>query len=68
MGDSFLCKYNKLITDLPLEKSVFALIHPIRITFLMSHLPSFKVNHTASFFNTGCDFAGPFLLKDGNTR
>lgn len=41
---------------------------PEHINYLMGNLPSFRIKQTTPFFNTGCDFAGPFLLKDRNTR
>lgn len=36
--------------------------------YLMGNLPSYRVNQCFPIFNTGCDFAGPFLLRDRNTR
>lgn len=36
--------------------------------YLMGNLPDYRVNQYVPFYNTGIDFAGPFLIKDRNTR
>ena len=36
--------------------------------YVMGNLPESRINQFTPFFHTGCDFAGPFLLKDKVTR
>ncbi|XP_030750174.1 uncharacterized protein LOC115877962 [Sitophilus oryzae] len=43
-------------------------LNPKFNTYLMGDLPENRVNQYLPFYNTGCDFAGPFLLKDRMTR
>lgn len=36
--------------------------------YLMGNLPKCRVSQCVPFYNTGCDFAGPFLLRDRNSK
>lgn len=42
--------------------------NPRQGQYLMGNLPESRVNQYLPFYNTGCDFAGPFLIKDRMTR
>lgn len=40
----------------------------IKNKYIMGNLPEIRVNQYLPFYNTGCDFAGPFNIKDRSTR
>ncbi|XP_046869332.1 uncharacterized protein LOC124461975 [Drosophila willistoni] len=66
------------ITKLILEYEHRVNLHPgVSSLFVMRHhtsqqrmadLPSIRVTQALPFVNTGCDYAGPILLKDGKGR
>ncbi|XP_046868707.1 uncharacterized protein LOC124461197 [Drosophila willistoni] len=66
------------ITKLILEYEHRVNLHPgVPSLFVMRHhtsqqmmgdLPSIRVTQALPFVNTGCDYAGPILLKDGKGR
>ena len=43
-------------------------VNPTASQYIMGNLPEVRVNQYLPFVNTGCDFAGPFWIKDRLTR